>query len=1426
MPGRAPAPPGPVLAQDPDPNVVLVDNDNLNPNHMYVNHNLNFPQNGNAAHFNHNNILNGLTFSSQNVRSLNISTKNEITAQKILAICNLQSDFIFLSDIRLNSNKQISALHDVEKKFFLKGYTLVHNSHNSLRGVGILISKKILDKNFAITNTVTSNCGNFLGIEIDLNGSKLLLCSIYGPNRDADLQFFEILKTKLRQFSCPFIIGGDWNATFDNAEIGINLDTVNMLNIPSTHRTNKILEICDEFNLVEPFRKKNPTKREYTFIPSGILSNNRSRIDFFLISNALYSNEINVIIPHSLTSTLFDHKPVTLLLKRKTLARSGIIKDTLLNDVDLDSHVKSAVFECYLQHYQARENEPNLQPEINRHLLMIGRISSLLNEIKLVELNMAVNGFTELQDLTVSGKRAEINLIFEDLPDLPYFEQLPNMVSHDTFFLTLVNCIKNNVLSHQATVFKRRSEQKNILKNAISELKENFNANTADILRIERNLSDIIEGELRDELLHYKKFELLNAERITPHFMNLVKSSNKAGSLDEIKRDDGTDFRDGSEQKEFIQGYYKGIYKQEDNLAKNADLNSIKNFLGPIQHHPVVMNSKLSDEERDELESEITVDELTKSINNANCASAPGADGISNRFIKQYWSFFKNPLLKLCNFCYEKNELPMSFRTANIKLIPKKGDLSKIKNWRPISLLNCFYKIISRTITARLRKYMDKMTPICQKGYSGSRYCQEVLITVIEGIEKCNFSKRRACVISLDIKKAFDSLSHSFLKGVYEFFNMGPRLIKWITLLSTKRLACIILGSGKLTDIFRLERGNAQGDTISPFLFNLGYQILLFKLELSFQIAGTLTEEAERALNGVTAASGRAAWVSSDPKVSAMADDCTLLVSLTVENLQNIITCLNNFEGISGLGCNLEKTALMPVGNLDPLPQNIMDLGLTIVSEIFLLGAKIKNSGLCFEENGELILAKVKKQANFWRRFNLSLPGRINVSKSFLYSQINYLGCFMPISQQKCKEISSEIEKFVRGNLKIGTQKIYEKVENGGIGLFKLGDFLASQCCAWFKRASNLDEFWKLELYCGSFKNIFNVRKENFCSKKNPILRYLVENFEKFLFRFTTINENFRKSWIFENPCLTLDPNSTAYVKRNFFTQEQLTGNLSDIYDLKIMDILGRDDTIKSKEIFEQGTNLRLSVGKYNTLCRLVRNALVKYKKIDKNEKGSDSVKDFCARIRKGSKKFRKIISGKTPLSISTNMHRYAELLDQVINLENSTRLNLQWNVSYLPNSVRTFVFKLHNNLLGTNARVAHFVRNHSRECTFCTLVRSPEENPETITHLFFECPSIEGTISNFYKWWLDDESYNLIRSDYFLGFNYDCAHKNIVMDLTNTLVKQYIWDCKLRFQIPDIDGIKIHVKTAYKFAHLMSAKVRSFTTKSQLFDRNNEIRF
>jgi len=81
--------------------------------------------------------------------------------------------------------------------------------------------------------------------------------------------------------------------------------------------------------------------------------------------------------------------------------------------------------------------------------------------------------------------------------------------------------------------------------------------------------------------------------------------------------------------------------------------------------------------------------------------------------------------------------MPDAFKIARIKLIPKKGDCSKIKNWRPISLLLNFYKIISRLINNRLKKIANGVLSRSQKGFNLSRYIHEVLINSFETMDYC-----------------------------------------------------------------------------------------------------------------------------------------------------------------------------------------------------------------------------------------------------------------------------------------------------------------------------------------------------------------------------------------------------------------------------------------------------------------------------------------------------------------------------------------------------------------------------------------------------------------------------------------------------------------------------------------------------------------
>ena len=167
----------------------------------------------------------------------------------------------------------------------------------------------------------------------------------------------------------------------------------------------------------------------------------------------------------------------------------------------------------------------------------------------------------------------------------------------------------------------------------------------------------------------------------------------------------------GEDLNNYITNFYSNLYRRDETVE-----GEIEDFLGPdVCQHPLVRDSILTNEEMLTLDCELSILELDKSLEQANKKSAPGIDGISYKFIDSFWNIYRTPLFNCAKNALENQSLPESFLTAQIKLIQKKGDLKKIGNWRPISLLSNFYKIISRTINNRFKKITNRILSSAQK---------------------------------------------------------------------------------------------------------------------------------------------------------------------------------------------------------------------------------------------------------------------------------------------------------------------------------------------------------------------------------------------------------------------------------------------------------------------------------------------------------------------------------------------------------------------------------------------------------------------------------------------------------------------------------------------------------------------------------------
>lgn len=123
---------------------------------------------------------------------------------------------------------------------------------------------------------------------------------------------------------------------------------------------------------------------------------------------------------------------------------------------------------------------------------------------------------------------------------------------------------------------------------------------------------------------------------------------------------------------------------------------------------------KVNEDSYAELICPLTIDELFSALQSMKNGKAPGLDGLPVDFYKAYWHLLGEDLLTVLSDSLDKGKLQLSCRRAVLTLLPKKGDLKEIKNWRPVSLLCTDYKIFSKALANRLKKVIGQVIHIDQ----------------------------------------------------------------------------------------------------------------------------------------------------------------------------------------------------------------------------------------------------------------------------------------------------------------------------------------------------------------------------------------------------------------------------------------------------------------------------------------------------------------------------------------------------------------------------------------------------------------------------------------------------------------------------------------------------------------------------------------
>uniref|UniRef100_A0A803PR23 Reverse transcriptase domain-containing protein n=1 Tax=Cannabis sativa TaxID=3483 RepID=A0A803PR23_CANSA len=408
-----------------------------------------------------------------------------------------------------------------------------------------------------------------------------------------------------------------------------------------------------------------------------------------------------------------------------------------------------------------------------------------------------------------------------------------------------------------------------------------------------------------------------------------------------------------------------------------------------------------------------------------------------------------------------------------ICLIPKCDSPAAFDQFRPISLCNFSYKIISRLITDRLKPILDKLISPYQSAFLPGRWIAECSVLAAEAAHTMNKirSRKGFMAVKTDMHKAYDRIEWSFLHRVLMANGFNEHFCKLIMQCVTTLSFSILLNGAPLPP-FAPSRGLRQGDPLSPYLFILCSEVLS-KL--------VLRAESRKRISGLKIGK------KANPITHLFyADDAIFYCKAFVTEAEQLGICIDTYERWSGQLVNRRKSGIVFSPKTNVGEKNLIHERL----EIQLLDKREKYLGNPFFTSGSrrddcnFLIEKMLQRLEGWKAKHLSFAGRQTLISSVLHSIPCYAMSTTQIPISTCAEMDRIVARFWwKGASRQGDSNRYLALKSwteccqpkahGGLGFRRFKDINMALLAklAWFLLDNNTCE-----------KPWVNVLKAKYCS--------------------------------------------------------------------------------------------------------------------------------------------------------------------------------------------------------------------------------------------------------------------------------------------------------------------------------------------------------
>jgi hypothetical protein len=865
-------------------------------------------------------------------------------------------------------------------------------------------------------------------------------------------------------------------------------------------------------------------------------------------------------------------------------------------------------------------------------------------------------------------------------------------------------------------------------------------------------------------------------KKSTKYFFNLEKKKGKEKLWNRVKTNDGKYKEDIVSILEEQVNFFEKLFTSE-----GWDSDSAAYLLNNLE-------KKLSQEDKEICDEGITLDEISKAVKLQKPDKSPGEDGIVSEFYRHYWYLIGEDFESVVREIFDQKLLSESQNRGIITLMFKSGEREDIKNWRPITLLNVDYKIVSKILAERLKRVLPNIINTDQRGFvkgrnifQGNRLLQDI-------IDYTEMEDEEGAIIFLDQQKAFDRVEWGWIDLCFEKFGFSDCFRGWVKMLF-KNAKTSIQTNGFVSRFVNISRSIRQGCPIAPMLYILQAEPLATSIRRNPKIVGISLPNR----NGP----------DIETKVNMFADD-TQLINKTEESIEETFKTLEIYEKASGAKMNLEKTVGMYLGkwrNKNPRFKNIKWSTKPVKALGVFHGYAIDLEMIWLEK-----INKIKSCMEVWKSRDLTYFGKILIIKSFVLSVIGYEIEMRGIPVKFEKEINSIIWDFIwDGKTNQISRNVCSLPQNkGGMGMVNLNHFIKAKQvkCMHNIIHSELDKWNVIGKYWltsmdSKFETDFFLCK---CSDIKDIgLRKISKYYLNLLncwSEFLSLNkintkENILEQHIFGNSKIRYKRKAlflSNFSKSGFKTVKDIWDQNSKIF-------------VNSTEIFNRLRDKRNWIAEYSRIKASFSLELLLMLKSDNiNQENTKSypftVKNTCEFIKNDN--------------ILENKKLLLKDIQYFFAIENIPICQQKWEIYFgveLPweeiwgrhfknlanRKSKQLQWKVIHRIIYTEERLQKMNKSPNGSCHFC-------KDPENLMHLFVNCKLVDSVwteifqkINEFYE---QNEIKTISKSEnsIILGISHRDDQINAIVNTILTTTKWMIWKERnvAKYQKKKITKLKI----------------------------------